>query len=156
MLRIDERAEPSELARPVRVEEGWLLLGEDRDPVDRDLQLDVLDPTGGAGADLLSSRIGPGGIRDVRLTIAELGEAVTGAGALDRVVEAGVGGLEGLRDTIGDRLDGGRATDEDLAVRIGCGAGLAGLPGGRLSASASPSGTYGTVSRTVSIVPSAR
>ena len=125
---IDERAEPPRTARPVRWRREATSWSGRRSRRSRPSARRTRCPAAAQSA-TSSSRIGREASRDVRLAGAELGEAVTGARAFDRVVEARVVGLERLGDAVRDRLDGGRASHEDRAVWRGRVAGLGRRPG---------------------------
>ena len=110
---------PDERVQRRHVEAGDRLVGRvrgDREAVDGDLQLDVLDAARLAGGDLLVVDR-PGGVGDVGAALAERGEAVTRAGALDGDRQVAAGQLAGeLADADADRLDGRRPGHEDLAT----------------------------------------
>ena len=113
---------------------GLSIARDDRDAVEADLELDVLDAVRGAdvlflvaflgriaGADL-ARRVG-----DVRVADAEeLAEAGARALVADEVAEFGIAQLEVLSDRVGDWGDGRRAVNVDIADdarRCRCGSG---------------------------------
>ncbi len=101
---------------------------DDAEPVDRDLQLDVADAVLLADRRLLVLD-GARGIADVRLAGAEQGEAVAGAGSVDRSVDARVGRDEVLEDDRADRLDGRRTRDDDVPGDVAGAGSVAGAIG---------------------------
>jgi hypothetical protein len=88
--------------------------GDHRQPVQADPELLVLDALGLAGR-LLLVVDGAGGVLDVGLAGAELGEAAAGAGGADGDLDARLLLAELLGDGLGDRGHGRGAVNHDAA-----------------------------------------
>src|SRR5215212_3791930 len=92
-----------------------LLVHDDRDAVVSDRDLDELDPVLLAHGHLLGRVYRPGSVRDLGVTLAERLEAVAGSRAADLDARVGVLFPEKLRRSLGDRVDGARTFDLDVA-----------------------------------------
>src|SRR5215212_1722917 len=103
------------LARDVRRPIVALLVDDDRDAVVGDRDLDELDPVLLAHGHLLGLVYGPGGVRDLGVTLAEGLEAVAGPRAADLDARVGVLFPEKLRRSLGDRVDRAGTLDVDTA-----------------------------------------
>ena len=111
------RADQGVQRRHVEARDGVVgRVGGHGQPVDGDLELDVLDAVLLARA-ISSSLIGREASAMSAPPVAERGEAVAGAGTLDGHRQAAARHLVGeLTDADADRLDGRRAGDEDVAL----------------------------------------
>jgi hypothetical protein len=103
------------LARDVRRPVVALLVDDDRNAVVGDRDLDVLDPVLLAHRHLLGHVYGPGSVGDLGVALAEGLEAVASSRAADLDARIGVLLPEKLRRGLGDRVDGARTFDVDIA-----------------------------------------
>src|SRR5215213_8370986 len=103
------------LARDVRRPVVALLVNDDRDAIVGNRDLNVFDPVLLAQRHLLGHVYRPGGVRDLGVALAEGLEAVTGSRAADLDARIGVLLSEKLRRSLGDRVDGARTFDLDVA-----------------------------------------
>src|SRR5215211_7539536 len=103
------------LARDVLRPIVALLVDDDRDAIVGDGDLDVFDPVLLAHRYFLGRIYGPGSVRDLGVALAERFEAVAGSGAADLDARVGVLFPEKLRRGLGDRVDGARTFNLDVA-----------------------------------------
>src|SRR5215213_2996622 len=103
------------LARDVRRPIVALLVHDDRDAVVSDRDLDVLDPVLLAHRHFLGRIYRPGSVRDLGVALAERFEAVAGSRTTYLDTRIGILFPEKLRRSLGDRVDGARTFNLDVA-----------------------------------------